>query len=287
MIKKIACVLFMITGMAMFTVGADEITFMSTFCTSCHSMKPFHLSRKDSIHLLKKDHQIQCADCHVPEHIPARYFFKIKTGIKDVYKAMTIKDISPDYFDSKINKRSEFVFNGACLKCHVAGLENSKLPRGVIDIHEHIASGSAVNMNCVDCHGGMEHNRGKVFRWDQVKKFIHADRKEFEAENRKLEIIITKACIGCHLKDGAGLGGFDYFDFSCQPYNYLPLKIGIQFHGMPPTRTLRKYAISAMDELEAMVEKTGGNAGMKIAGNKINIPEYEQNISALYGSMWN
>ena len=239
----------------MFTVGADEMTSSSAFCISCHSMKDFHVSRKDSIHFLKKEHQIQCADCHVPEQMPDKYFYKIKTGIRDVYKTMTVKDITPDYFDIKIDKRSEFVFNDACLKCHVAGLENHRLPRGVIDIHKHLTSGMDVKMNCVDCHGGMEHNRKKAFQWDRVKKFIHADRTEFEAENIKLETIINKACIGCHLKDGAGLGGFDYFDFSCQPYNYLPLKIGIQSHGMPPARTLRKYALHAMNELEAMVEK--------------------------------
>ncbi|WP_186441634.1 cytochrome c3 family protein [Desulfamplus magnetovallimortis] len=254
-LKKTIYVILMIASLCMFAVGAGEMTSGSDFCISCHAMKPFHAARQNSMHFIKKGNEIHCSECHVPEKFPDRYFYKVKNGIKDIYKTITTDNITRDYFNSKFNDRGNFVFNDACMKCHVAGLENDRIPREIIAVHKHILSGVDNKMNCVDCHGGMEHDGRKVFDWKMVKKFIHAEKSQFEAENRKIEEIINKTCLACHLKDGAELGGLGCFDFAIEPGNYLPLKIGIEFYEMPPTRTFRKYALEAMAELEIMVER--------------------------------
>ena len=110
-------------------------------------------------------------------------------------------------------------------------------------------------MHCTDCHGGMEHGGPSLFHWERVKRFIRSDKAKFKRENQLLESLIDKTCIACHLKDGAGLGGLAYFDYHCPPAYYLTVKAGIRNHEMPPTRTLRAYALEALDRLENMVEK--------------------------------
>ncbi len=244
-----------VASLLMVMLGSNEISSNTNFCISCHAMKPFYRAMADSVHYQKSDGTITCNQCHLPVGAVDRYPYKLKSGIKDIYKNMTASDLSRSHFDAKTGSRSQFLFNDACLTCHGAGLQSDRLPQGMGDLHTHITSGEAVKMHCTDCHGGMEHGGPSLFHWERVKRFIRSDKAKFKRENQLLESLIDKTCIACHLKDGAGLGGLAYFDYHCPPAYYLTVKAGIRNHEMPPTRTLRAYALETLDRLENMVEK--------------------------------
>lgn len=244
-----------IASAVMVLIGTNEISSTTNFCISCHAMKPFYAAMTNSVHYLKSEGNITCSQCHLPVNILERYPYKLKSGLKDIYKNMTVSDLSRTHFDAKVDSRSDFIFDEACLKCHVAGLQTDRLPDGVAALHSHITSGSAKKMHCTDCHGGMEHDGPSLFHWERVKRFIRSEKERFKAENRLLQRLIDRACIACHLKDGAGVGDFAYFDFHCPPSYYVTVKAGIRHHEMPPTRTLRRYAVETLERLEKRVER--------------------------------
>lgn len=253
MTKINICSGFMVFGIILFFWGTNNITSQTGFCIFCHSMEQFHFLRKDSVHLEKRGNQIQCVDCHLPANTFQEKFHKLRSGVNNVYKTIVSEAITLNYFDKVSDKRHEFVFDTACLKCHASGLESPNIPKGVADIHRHVMFDSDIKMHCVDCHGGMEHGRKSVFNWANLKRIIYAEKSNYPKENQILEDIVNKTCIACHLKGGNGLGNLAVFDFQIQPSNYLSVKVGILLYDMPPTPTLRKYAVDSLTILEKMI----------------------------------
>ena len=130
-----------VASLLMVMLGSNEISSNTNFCISCHAMKPFYAAMTDSVHYRKSDGTITCNQCHLPVGAMDRYPYKLKSGIKDIYKNMTAADLSRSHFDAKISSRSQFIFNDACLTCHGAGLQSDRLPQGMGDLHTHITSG--------------------------------------------------------------------------------------------------------------------------------------------------
>ncbi len=255
MLKTFIYIIIFLTGIIFWVAGLDNITAKTGFCISCHSMKEFHFLSTQSPHVKNRERLINCTECHVTTDVTKKYTYKLKSGIKDTYKTLFSGPINLQHFNGKSEIRHEFVFNDACLKCHIAGIQRNGLKKEIVDIHKYIMEDINTKMNCVDCHGGMEHGREPVFNWKKTKEFIYTNTSEYEKEKQILENTIHRSCIACHLKGGVTYGKLEAFGLITQPADYLALKVGIKFYDMPPSSSLKEIAHDNLNKLEHLIEK--------------------------------
>jgi nitrate/TMAO reductase-like tetraheme cytochrome c subunit len=239
-------------GLALLAAGLDGVTSRTGCCISCHPMKPFQSLRKGNGHIEKASQQIECTACHLPSTFYLRYPYKLKRGLIDIAKTLFSGKIPVESFPTDVQYRRSLVFKNACTTCHIAGLAATSLPEGVPELHAHVTLKSDAKMHCVDCHGGMEHGRSPVRFWpvNPNKPYapcLPAPVSEIETD---LNAFIFRYCIGCHYKDGHGLGEFAYFDTVSKPSDYLAVKVGIEHFEMPPTPSMREHAFEDITALE-------------------------------------
>ncbi len=241
-------------GLGLLLWSLDFATSQTGFCTSCHVMKEFALSRQDSAHLQKADAGIRCVTCHLPRDPVRRIEEKVRSGIKDFKVNTTQGPISIEHFDNHHEHRKEFVYEESCIACHEQGLQSDHLLDGIADLHRHALSPQQGQMSCLDCHQGMEHGREQFFNLEKVVDTLSHKEGLDKETNDQMHTLIMKTCFACHFSQGQGYGNLDAFGYRPQPADYFILKVGIHTYNMPPSPFLQDYARKKMAILEQLIE---------------------------------
>lgn len=112
------------------------LTDRSTFCITCHDMKPFYDAWTQGAH-----NEVPCVECHVAQGVPNRMLHKF-VALKEVYAEL--------FTDPTFPKYNAQVPDDRCLRCH-AGLDTKKV--GKFDHKQHRSRGVA----CQTCHASTGH----------------------------------------------------------------------------------------------------------------------------------
>jgi nitrate/TMAO reductase-like tetraheme cytochrome c subunit len=167
-----------------FSYAGMEGTSSSSFCATCHEMKPQFYTWKASNHS-----EVDCVSCHVEPGLENE--LKSKAGnVKEVYKKYTETYIAPIRMPREIPDE-------ACEKCH--NINTRKFtPSGdlIIPHDKHKTEG----ISCVQCHSGVAH--GKIAdrkvtyksdygKWnDSQGKYLMSDKKYTRPQ--------MDTCMECH-----------------------------------------------------------------------------------------
>jgi nitrate/TMAO reductase-like tetraheme cytochrome c subunit len=174
---------FLILFFSLGLIGV-ETTSSSSFCSSCHEMKPEYYTWKASSHS-----QVDCVSCHTGS--TKEDYAKAKVnGLVQVYKKATQTYAAPI-------KMPDLIPDSACEKCH--NLSNRDVtPTGDIIIpHD---KHKEKEVECIQCHKGVAHgnisDRKMTFqtdyeKWDEkVGKTAMEDMKFIKPD--------MASCIDCH-----------------------------------------------------------------------------------------
>jgi cytochrome c nitrite reductase small subunit len=136
-----------------------EATSSSSFCGSCHNMKPEAETWKASSHS-----QIACKECHIQEGV-VNYAKAKLNGLKQVV------DYTSNNYEAPIAmKVGKEIPNETCEKCHDMKTRNVTTEDDIIIPHDkHLAK----NIKCVTCHYDVVHgdvsDRGVTYKSDYDK----------------------------------------------------------------------------------------------------------------------
>jgi nitrate/TMAO reductase-like tetraheme cytochrome c subunit len=140
-----------------FSYAGMEGTSSSSFCATCHEMKPQFYTWKASNHS-----EVDCVSCHVEPGLENE--LKSKAGnVKEVYKKYTQTYIAPITMPKAIPDE-------ACEKCHNINTRNFTPSGDLIIPHDkHKKEG----IECIQCHSGIAHakiaERKVTFKSDYEK----------------------------------------------------------------------------------------------------------------------
>jgi cytochrome c-type protein NapC/trimethylamine-N-oxide reductase (cytochrome c) cytochrome c-type subunit TorY len=140
-----------------------EATNTDTFCVSCHVMKPFQTSWKESKHggMNSKGFQAQCVDCHLPHGSFVEYLTaKAITGTSDVVNNMLIDPYTYDWEGAADRNRTKFTYDNACRKCHV-NLLPKEISKGGLIAHRDYLRGDS-GKKCASCHEHVGHKDMRI-----------------------------------------------------------------------------------------------------------------------------
>jgi nitrate/TMAO reductase-like tetraheme cytochrome c subunit len=136
----------------------------NTYCTTaCHSMDRVGKEYAASLHgLNSRGLHANCADCHVPHDYPAVFFYKAKSGLRDVVQEMRGVIATDEQFEQERLRLAKAVWkeyqgndSAACQQCHAFGdavIEKQK--PAAQQAHKKLDRPEAT---CVDCHRGVAH----------------------------------------------------------------------------------------------------------------------------------
>jgi nitrate/TMAO reductase-like tetraheme cytochrome c subunit len=161
-----------------------KATSSSSFCSSCHEMKPEYYTWKASAHS-----EVDCVNCHIEPG--AKNLVKDKAnGLVQVYRKATNTYTAPIQMPGEIS-------NSACERCHNMSTRNVNSSGDLIIPHDkHLKK----DIECTQCHSGVAH--GKVAerkmtfqtdydKWDKsLGKNVMADLKFSRPD--------MDTCIECH-----------------------------------------------------------------------------------------
>jgi nitrate/TMAO reductase-like tetraheme cytochrome c subunit/nitrate reductase cytochrome c-type subunit len=196
LLKIMTLTLFFLALFASIGFTGLKATSSSSFCSSCHEMKPEFYTWKASTHS-----EVDCVNCHVKQGVKNLANEK-KEVIVDAYKKKMGTYISPIHMASQIPDSS-------CERCHNVNTREFTPSGDIIIPHvKHKNKG----IQCVQCHSGVAH--GKVAdrkmtyqadydRWDQKLgtaamsdfKFIRPDMDTcMECHEARKATLQCKAC---------------------------------------------------------------------------------------------
>jgi nitrate/TMAO reductase-like tetraheme cytochrome c subunit len=136
----------------------------NNYCTTaCHSMGRVGQEYAASLHgLNSRGLHADCADCHVPHDYPAVFFYKAKSGLRDVIQEIRGVIATDEQFEQERLRLAKAVWkeyqgndSAACRQCHVFGdavIEKQK--PAAQQAHKKLDRPEAT---CVDCHRGVAH----------------------------------------------------------------------------------------------------------------------------------
>jgi cytochrome c-type protein NapC/trimethylamine-N-oxide reductase cytochrome c-type subunit TorC len=136
-----------------------EVTSTTTFCLSCHEMKPAYESYLKSSHYSPAEGKraATCRDCHVPPwtNPPAVLWNKAYHGVKDVYKHFADREVlnDPGYHAAMRARAPRGIAKASCLQCHRDIYE--KEYENLVNIHAALRKNRS--SKCVDCHKYLVH----------------------------------------------------------------------------------------------------------------------------------
>lgn len=125
-------VLFFIFLAATYT--GFKYTSKSDSCAICHVMQPNYLSWLKSPHYSAG---VQCVDCHLPEQMSQKIYFKSKLGLNDIFRALNGQT---DLIQA--NSDTKNIVNANCLRCH----------------RNKVTKSHASKFQCSECHRFAAHN---------------------------------------------------------------------------------------------------------------------------------
>jgi nitrate/TMAO reductase-like tetraheme cytochrome c subunit len=161
-----------------------KATSSSSFCSTCHEMKPEFYTWKASTHS-----EVDCVNCHIEPG--AKNLAKDKAnGLLQVYKKETNTYTAPIQMPKDIP-------NEACDRCH--NMKNrDTTPSGdlIIPHDKHLAK----DIKCVQCHSGVAH--GKIAERNVTFKSDYAKWDETLGKSMMSNVKFTspkmETCMECH-----------------------------------------------------------------------------------------
>jgi nitrate/TMAO reductase-like tetraheme cytochrome c subunit len=117
-----------------------HLTSSTSYCASCHQMKPYQATLEHSVHA-----NVACVSCHVPPGLFASIKWRTKEWV----------NIWATYLDMpNVSAKQQLPSNANCTSCHnVQNLGPSQTDiRFSHQIHVNLA-----NLTCVDCHNEVSH----------------------------------------------------------------------------------------------------------------------------------
>jgi nitrate/TMAO reductase-like tetraheme cytochrome c subunit len=197
LLKILTLTLFFLALFASISFTGLKATSSSSFCSSCHEMKPELYTWKASTHS-----EVDCVNCHVKQGVKNLANEK-KEVIVDVYKKKMGTYTAPIHMASEIPDSS-------CERCHNVNTRYFTPSGDLIIPHDkHKNKG----IECIQCHSGVAH--GKIAdrkmtyqadydRWDQDLgtaamsdfKFIRPDMDTCMECHKAREVSIE--CKTCH-----------------------------------------------------------------------------------------
>ncbi|MED1468632.1 cytochrome c3 family protein [Bacillus salipaludis] len=169
-----------------FSIGAVgvETTSSSSFCKTCHEMKPEYYTWKVSTH-----NEVDCANCHIGSGVK-NYANAKANGLVQLYEKTTNTYTAPIQMPMEIP-------NLACKKCHNM-TTRQVTPSGdlIIPHDKHLNKG----IKCVQCHSGVAHGkvseRNVTFKSDYDKWDTTLGKSMMK--NIKFRSPKMEDCIECH-----------------------------------------------------------------------------------------
>ncbi len=135
-----------------------DTTNTDVFCQTCHEMKPFRASWKNSVHggQNPQGFAAQCVDCHLPHGNFLEYLTtKAITGTSDVIHHITFNPSEFDWAENAEKNRLKFTYDSACRHCHVK-LEPVGVKPGALLAHRAYLYGQT-DKKCASCHPHVGH----------------------------------------------------------------------------------------------------------------------------------
>lgn len=207
---------FLVLFLSIGTIGVES-TSSSSFCKTCHEMKPEYYTWKASTHS-----EVECANCHIGSGI--KNLAKAKAnGLVQVYEKTTNSYSAPIQMPTEIP-------NSACEKCHNMATRQVTPGGDLIIPHEkHLQK----DVKCVQCHSGVVHgdisDRNVTFKsdydkWDaKLGKSMMSDVKFTEPK--------METCIECHKARDVSIACKTCHTTSKLPKSHLQKTFKTQDHG--------------------------------------------------------
>ncbi|MHB1126261.1 MAG: NapC/NirT family cytochrome c [Bacillota bacterium] len=198
--------LLILIGLPLFWWGTYEKITDSSYCATCHMMKPEIYTWEASSH-----NRVQCVQCHVEPEVNTPLNYRLFKA-KEWYAAITgnyglvIQATSP-------------IPDGTCTQCH--NMKNRNLtPSGDLIVPH--SKHAEIGINCTMCHTGVAHGniskKRVTFRtdyasWDEsIAKNIMSDVKNLRPD--------MDTCMRCHAVRKAPLGCSACHTTSMLPTNH-------------------------------------------------------------------
>jgi nitrate/TMAO reductase-like tetraheme cytochrome c subunit len=151
-------------GAVLATQDMVRTTQDNTYCTTaCHSMGRVGKEYTASVHgTNSRGVHANCADCHIPHEYPAVFFYKAKSGLRDVIQELLGAIATDEQFEQERLRLAKAVWeeykdndSAACRQCHA-------FSDAVIDKQKPAAQQAHKKLDrpeatCVDCHRGAAH----------------------------------------------------------------------------------------------------------------------------------
>ncbi|MBM3152164.1 MAG: cytochrome c nitrite reductase small subunit [Chloroflexi bacterium] len=127
--------------LAVFAWATDAPAYMGqepATCNNCHVMD----SQYEGWFYAPHEQWAECADCHIPhENFIAYYFYKGKSGMKDVYSFAT----GSYPVAIRANEETQSIVQQNCIRCHEDTVESIVMGAQPLERH------------CWDCHRDVAH----------------------------------------------------------------------------------------------------------------------------------
>jgi nitrate/TMAO reductase-like tetraheme cytochrome c subunit len=176
--------LFIVVFFSLGLIGV-ETTSSSSFCSSCHEMKPEFYTWKASTHS-----EVDCVKCHIGSG--TEEYAKAKAnGLLQVYKKATQTYTAPIRMPKEIP-------DSACESCHDVSKRDVTASGDIIIPHDKHKN---KNIECIQCHSGVAH--GKIA---DRKMTFQTDYEKWDSKTGKTAMADMKfirpdmdTCIECHM----------------------------------------------------------------------------------------
>lgn len=197
MIKKILnkipmmLVAGVVIGLITSYVSYEAVTRTGTpqFCASCHEMAPMRAAYDQDVHggNGKTGIKVNCVECHLPHDNLVNYVYtKAKNGLGEVSMHF-FGDVDAIDWHKKRERRTEFVYDNACIKCHTNFETNKKFSPKARQMHKHYKSllDTQKQLGCASCHAEVGHKGlNNMLNIYQPQHFLY----EKESEKSKAKI---------------------------------------------------------------------------------------------------
>ncbi|MEH7298809.1 cytochrome c3 family protein [Neobacillus drentensis] len=175
--------LFIVVFFSIGLIGV-ETTSSSSFCSSCHEMKPEYYTWKASTHS-----EVDCVKCHIGSG--TEEYAKAKAnGLLQVYRKATQTYTAPIRMPKEIP-------DSACESCHDVSKRDVTASGDIIIPHDKHKN---KDIECIQCHSGVAH--GKIA---DRKMTFQTDYQKWDSKTGKTAMADLKfirpdmdTCIECH-----------------------------------------------------------------------------------------
>ena len=130
------------------------------FCSSCHSHAPIGASYRESLHGGNNPSgwRASCSNCHIPSDNALHYLWvKGVHGVVDPTMEILKDSYDIDWHGNR-ERREEYVYDSACLSCHLYLQEQSEGNSKAFRPHRSYFS-KPDEYSCVGCHEHVGHSR--------------------------------------------------------------------------------------------------------------------------------